>query len=401
MPDLSAEAWALTHFDPIDRERMQDPYPAYKALRDQCPVAHSDVHEKDGFWILSRYEDVLAAAQDPVRFASGPSISIPALGSPLPLLPVEANPPRHAGLRKLVAKALSPASVLTYEDRIRAHVIELIAKLAARGECDLVPEFAFPVPARMMFHPPLLGHPIPIAEDDWIATFQRWVHDLKTNPAKSAEAGRMILSYLERLLADREAHPQDDIPSGLFAEVRAGGDLNRSEALGILFVLFMGGIETPANAIGLLLLHLARHPESREWLRANPDKIPGAVEELLRYYGPSQGVRRTLTEDVLLHGQTLKKGDPVWLLLNGADRDERVFDCAEDIQFERRPNRHLGFGAGPHRCIGSHLSRLLLRIITQEIVTRAPDFRVRDGAELRWGMGVSRSLETLPVVFDR
>src|SRR5205823_4768423 len=143
MSEPTTEAWALEHFDPIDRERMHDPYPAYKALRDRCPVAHSDAHEPGGFWILSRYEDVLAAAQDPQRFASGPSISIPALGSPLPLLPVEANAPRHEGLRKLVAKALSPASVLTYEERIRSHVIELIGKLAARGECDLIPEFAF------------------------------------------------------------------------------------------------------------------------------------------------------------------------------------------------------------------------------------------------------------------
>ena len=177
----------------------------------------------------------------------------------------------------------------------------------------------------------------------------------------------MILAYLERLLADRDLHPQGDIPSSLLGVVKAGGDLNRDEALGILFVLFMGGIETPANAIGLLLLHLARHPESKERLRANPAEIPSAIEELLRYYGPSQGVRRTLTEDIVLHGKTLKKGDPVWLLLNGADRDDREFDAAAEIRFDRQPNRHLGFGAGPHRCIGSHLSRLLLRIITQEV----------------------------------
>jgi cytochrome P450 len=313
---------------------------------------------------------------------------------------VEANPPRHAWLRKLVAKALSPQAVATYEERIREHVIELIERLAARGACDLVPEFAFPVPAKMMFHPPLLGHPLPV-EGDWIAVFQGWVHDLKTNPAKSAQAGKMILAYLERLLADRDAHPQDDIPSELLEVVRSGGDLNRQEALGIMFVLFMGGIETPANAIGLLLLHFAHHPEDVERLRANPDEIPSAIEELLRFYGPSQGVRRTLTEDVCLHGQTLSKGEPVWLLLNGADRDELEFEHAQEIRFDRHPNRHLGFGAGPHRCIGSHLARLLLRVITQELVDRAPRFRLQDGAQLRWGMGVSRSLETLPVVFER
>jgi cytochrome P450 len=124
------------------------------------------------------------------------------------------------------------------------------------------------------------------------------------------------------------------------------------------------------------------------------------MEELLRFYGPSQGVRRTLTEDVEMHGKTMKKGDPVWLLLNGADRDEEAFDGADEFHYDRRPNKHVGFGAGPHRCSGSHLARLMLRVITEELVSRAPDFRVRDESALRWGMGLSRTLKNLPVVFD-
>lgn len=392
------ESWACRHFDPVDQARLQDPYPVYKILRDVCPIARSDAHE-GGFWVMSRYEDVRAALRDPVRFASGPSISIPALGSSIPLLPVEANPPRHGEIRKLVGKDLAGSAVIAHEGRMRGHVRELIAELAQAETCDLIRDFAFRVPAKMMFHPPFIGRPLSVAGDDWISTFQHWVHTLKTDPANSAAAGDRILEYLEKVLVDREQDPQNDIPSALVARYRDGEDLTKIEALGILFILFMGGIETPANAIGLVLLHYANDPEFSVQLRANPKTTSLVVEELLRVYGPSQGVRRTLTEDVELHGVTMKQGDAVWLTFNAADRDERFFDHPDELRYDRERNPHLGFGAGTHLCLGAPLARIMLKVILEEFAAHDVRITVQEGAELKYGMGNSRGLLSLPVKF--
>lgn len=185
------------------------------------------------------------ALQNSEVFASCPSISIPALSSPVPLLPVEANPPRHKYLRGLISQPLSPVAVRSYEAGLRQHVRHLLSHLRGKGTGDLIPEFAFPVAAKLMFQPPLMGYPLPTSTD-WISEFQHWAHTLRTDPERSADAGSKIFSYVERLMEHRRRNPQDDVPSKLNEEIDADNDFTHEDAVGLLFVLFMGGIETPS-----------------------------------------------------------------------------------------------------------------------------------------------------------
>lgn len=390
--------WLTRRFDPIDQARLQDPYPLYRELRERCPVAHSDAH-MGGFWVLSRYEDVRRVALDAETFASGPGIAIPPLGNPLPMIPLEVDPPDHEPLRRLVSPAFAPARMRPVEASARSCARQLVDAFAARGECDLVTELAYRLPVLTIWQRPLLGEPLTEGLGDWVATFQSWVHDFKHSQGRSAEAGATILAYVERVLDARRAEPADDIPSTLLNAEVAGRPLTREEQLGYLFILFTAGVETTAAALGSIFLFLAREPEVRARLAAEPELLDPAIEELLRFLGPVQAERRTATRDVEVGGCPIRAGESVLLLWNSAGRDEAEFADGETFVPDRFPNRHLSFGLGPHRCVGSHLARLTLRAAIQEVLERLPDYRVRDGAELRFSVGTNRSLVSLPVVF--
>lgn len=389
--------WVGQHFDPKDSARLRDPQPYYRALREDFPAAHSDAHE-DGFWVISRYDDVRKILLDTRRYASGPSHSIPAFGSSLPMVPLDANGERHSRFRRIANEPMTGAAIsrFGYEDRIREITRQRLRLLSEAGRGDLMSEIAFWVPAAIMFAEPLLGR---ATDDDdvWLSRLREHIFDLKYVPERSREASAAMEEVARKILADRAEQPGDDIPSRLVAAV-AAGEADHDEAVGMIVLLFFGGIETPANAIGLQLLHLVEHPEDRARLKAEPGLVASAVEELHRYYGPSQGGRRTLLEDVELHGNTLRKGDPVWVMKNAANHDATVFDQPSEIRLDRSPNRHVGYGVGAHRCPGAQIATLMLNVIVEEFVAWAGAIELAPGARPAWTMGTSRVLESLDVV---
>jgi cytochrome P450 len=392
--------WAGQHFDPTDSAMLSDPYRIFDWLREACPVAHSDAYETGGFWLLSRYEDVKSVAMDAANFSTGPSLSIPAVRHDLPLYPEEANGERHTFLRALVNAPLTRAAIAEnrYEAKARAIAAELLARLRERGHGEVVSEISLELPARVMFQQPLLGTPSGWSSS-WLAELRQFFHDHKYVPARSAEAARGLQHMVEIMLNDRRRSPQDDIPTRLLQEADSGA-LTMTEVTGMVFLLILGGVETPANAHGLMLLHMARHPELLDHLRAHPEDIGTTVDEVLRFYGPSQGIRRTVENEITVGGKQLKKGDAVWLMFNSADRDVAAFENGDVFDPARKSNRHLGFGIGIHRCIGAQLATLMMRVLLEELVGSGMRIRVADESDLRWAMGTSRSLRSLHVEVD-
>lgn len=401
MTDVSHDTdFVEHHYDPIS-PKVQYPYDYYAELRAKCPVAHSDAHEENGFWLLSRYQDVLAAARDHESFSNAGGITLPALGNPRPLIPLEVDPPDQLAYRGLLSPLFSPRQVARIEERLRDQTNMLIDAFVDRGECDLITEFCERQPTMALWQEPFLGDPIPIeGEDDWVGVFQAWIHDFAHEPTKTLEAGQQISAYLMRLIEHRRENPADDIPTLLVSAEINGRPLSEEEQHDYLMMLFAAGVETTAASLGAIFHFLARNDDVRGRLAAEPDLIPTAAEEFLRLLGPTQATRRTLKSDVELRGVTMSAGDPVVLLWGSADRDEEEFPAADKCVVDRFPNRHLAFGAGTHRCLGSNLARLELKLSLQELLRRIPDFKVPvDDSELEWAVGVDRSLKHLPIVF--
>lgn len=391
------EAWALHHFDHKSAQILDDPYPIYKLLRDKCPVVHSDAHE-DGFWAVSRYQDVKDVLLDTERFDAGkPSLSIPAFSRKL--YPAEVNGERHVILRRILASVLDNDTVATMEDRLRRHVGRIIDGMVAMKECDVVEEMAVQIPTYALFHPPYLGAPLPILGDRWAETIRDWVLEFKFIPEKSAAAGDHIVAYLLALIEERRKAPQDDIPTRLGILIEAG-EITNEEALAVAFSAVFGGIDTPASVIGFAMMHLAQHPDLKSALRDDVDLIPPVIDEVLRFYGPTQGLRRTANQDAYIGETRIPRGDSVLVMLNSASRDDREFERADAFIPNRRPNRHMGFGWGEHRCVGANAGRLMLRVTIEEVVSRAPDFHIKEGAKLEFLQSTGRTLRSLPIVFE-
>lgn len=414
MSDVDLD-WVKNHFTPTDKERLQDPYPVYAALRNECPITRSDAMQvefpdwapepyrgtvKDGFYVLSRYEDVYAIARDHETFISSAGTLLPNLGIPRPLVPQEVDPPRHLGFRNLVSPVFSPPSVAKLEDDIRAVATRLIDGFIDKGRCDIVSSFTERLPTYAVWREPLLGRPLPFVEEgDFEETITALVYDLNHNPERGEAASNEIRAYLERILADRAANPANDIPTSLLNAKINGEPISQVEQIDMLFLLFSAGIETTSAALSSWLLYLYRNPDLRSKLAGDLSLIPTAVEEFLRYLGPTQAEKRTVTCPVEIRGQKLEPGDSVMILWGSANRDEAEFEDADKFVVDRFPNRHLAFGAGIHRCIGSNLARLEARVALEELLTRIPDYRVVDPDSLVWDVGISRGLNRLEIEF--
>lgn len=365
-------------FDMGAPEWADDPYPVYERFRRECPVAHSDVYE--GYWILSRYEDVHFACQHPEIFSSYPN-PIPAnLGATGPLIPLEVDPPDHAKYRQILAPLFAPARIDALEADVRATVNELIDRFVALGRCEFVSELAKPLPSIMFLR--LMGWP---QEDAGL--FLEWtdkiVHGVPGDPEASQrvreECGLALYTYFAEILDARTEERQDDIVS-ILLDANFGGErpLNQFEILDIIFLLLIAGLDTTTSTLANAMVFLAEHPDHRQEIVSDPSIIPHAVEELLRLESPI-GPGRRLTQDFTMHGVDMKKDDRVLLLMGATGRDDAEFPKADEVDFSRYPNRHLAFGGGAHRCLGSYLGRLELRVALEEIHRRFPDYRMVPG----------------------
>jgi len=377
-------------FDPFVQTSAPDPHPVYRALLDREPLYRS---EERGLWVLSRHADVRAAILDPETFSSAQGV-IPSGFVPEKPILISSDPPTHTRLRKAVQRALTPRRVGALEPMIRDYARRLLDALPRGEEIDLVARFTQPLPMFVMSE--LLGVPM---EDR--PTFRRWadavVHTNLGSSAAIETAQRELYAYFAGVVAERRTKPREDLMSILLSPTEEGDTLSEDEMLGFCFLLLLAGIETTTAALGNAAALLDRERGERKRLLEDPSRIPTAVEETLRFDSPVQGLTRTLTRDVELHGRRLGKGERVHMLFAAANRDERVFAEPERFDTGRDPNPHLAFGFGVHFCLGASLARLELRIGLEELLARAPRYEVTDEKLLRVRSDTNRLFVRLPV----
>jgi cytochrome P450 len=347
----------------------------YAALRDRDPVHH--VARAD-FWVLTRFADVWAAASDPGTFSSSNGLTVAydeigatGLADAMPM--VFLDPPAHTEFRRLVTRDLTPRKVASIEPALRAFAVERIESARAAGAVDIVAHLFKPLPCFVVAH--YLGVP---PEDQ--PNFDRWTEAIvqaAAGGAASVDTGAIgeLLGYFSALVARRRREPADDIVSDL---ARLGeDDVSLARILGFAFTMVAGGNDTTTGMLAGAACLLTEHPEQRALLLGNENRIPNAVEELLRLTSPVQNLARTTTRDVEIRGVTIPAGKKVLLCYAAANRDEREFGpTAEDLDVERRIAKVLTFSYGTHYCIGAAAARLQGRVVLEELLQRCPDFRV-------------------------
>lgn len=390
---------AALDFDPFDPALHQDPYPVYRRLRNDFPVHHNP---RRRFWTLSRHADVHAALQAPDVFISGKGVYVGMpeddegrLTAEVPLL-ITTDRPRHTQLRALVSRAFTPRRIALLEPRIRAIARGLLDNIEGRREFDLVREFSGPLPTIVIAE--LLG--VPAEDQEWfkekstaVAQFDPSAPRGDTQMGPAIEIG----SYLAKVLAERRQDPRDDLLSALLAAEIDGERLSDVELIGFGFLLLVAGNETTTNLISNAAILLDRHRDQRRLLLEDPGRIPGAIEEFLRFDSPVQGLARTTAAPVTLHGVTIPEGSKVLLLFGSANHDERVIPDAERFDVLRALNPHLAFGFGAHFCLGANLARLEARVAFEELLARFPDYRMTQSRVERHCSGPIRGALRLPL----
>jgi cytochrome P450 len=347
-----------------------------------------------GYWVLTRAADIREAFQHPEWFSSTIT-GIPPTPRPRSLLPLELDPPEHGKYRHPLAPVFSPAAVARLEPHIRKRCVELVEGFAADGHCEFLSAFAVPFPSTIFVE--LLG--LPAAE---ATRFAAWNHELlhaHDRPEARAEAKGAIAAYLDELVTRRMAEGGgEDLFGVLLAASVDGRPLTKDEIFDYAFLLFVAGLDTVTAALGFAFAYLARQPEHRKELVADPSLVPGAVEDLLRAKAIVNPAR-TVTQDLDFAGVRMRAGDRVLLSTVLANRDPEEFEDPGRVCFDRPSNRHLAFGAGPHRCLGSHLARCELRVALEEFHRRIPDYRIEEGADIRAHGGGVLGIDRLPLVW--
>jgi len=392
------------HFNPMDPEFIADPYPTYHRLRAEDPVHHNPL----GFWVLTRYEEVVAALRDP-RLIKEPIAAFVAarFGAPMPamgLSMLDRDPPDHTRLRSLVNKAFTPRVVEGLRPHIQKIVDGLLARVEGAGTMDLIEEFAYPLPVTVICQ--MLGVPVEDRErfKQWGLDIARGLDAILLPPdsdvaRRSVAARRALADYFRALIAERRAAPRGDMLSDLIAAEEAGDKLSEDELLATCILLLVAGHETTVNLIGNGTLALLRHPDQLRRLREDPGLIASAVEELLRYDGPVQRTARIPREDITIGGRTIGKGEMVMPFLGAADRDPAQFPEPDRLDITRADNRHIAFGWGIHFCLGAPLARVEGQIAINTLVGRLPKLALAtDRPEFRQSLTL-RGLKSLPVSF--
>lgn len=375
--------WNPAEFDDVAARMAQ-----MDAVRHQCPVARTDL--RGGMWTVLGYKELVEVASDPATFSNGGS---PRFGRKLP--PLEVDPPEHTDFRRILQRFWLPSRIRAMEPSVRASAVSLLAPLIAQGGGDLAPGLAYPLPVMALCA--LLG-----VEDRYWPDIKQWSEDSLAAESTDAEeriraraAHDNLLAHAQMIVADRKARPRDveaDIASALLAAEVDGQRLDEELIAGVLRILISAGHNSTTNALGNILLFLGENADAQAELRKNPDRIPVAIEELLRCATPVQELPRYATRDVELAGCPIRSGDRLGMLWGSGNRDASVFDDADQVRLDRRPNRHLAFGHGIHTCLGAPMARMELRVAVEELLARTMHFAVA-GEVVRkpyHHMGVSR-----------
>jgi cytochrome P450 len=386
-------------FDVLDAQYVEDPFGIWDQLRTTCPIAHTD--RRGSTWLPTRYEDVTAIAHDIEHFSSLEVAVIPFEGEepeepvlPYGLPPISADPPLHTWTRRLLLPWFSHKRVEGYEAMTRSLCSGLIDGFIADGHADAAADYAQQIPVRVIAH--ILG-----VSPDLSDTFTGWVRDVlefADDHDRRVNGVQGLLQYFIAEVAQRRVEPGDDLLSELLRTEVDGAPIEDSLVLGAAALVLIAGVDTTWSAIGSSLWHLATHPDDRKRMTDDPEVMSLAVEELLRAYSPVT-MARIVTEDVDYRGCPMKAGDKVLMNFPAANRDPEVFEHADEVILDRAHNRHVAFGSGIHRCAGSNLARMELRIALEEWLRRIPDFALADGDDVTWAGGQVRGPRHLAVVF--
>jgi cytochrome P450 len=387
--------WA-TDFSHVEPEWSADPYPIQDELRQRCPIAHTE--RFGGGWLPTRYEDVAAVAYDPDHFSSRaiimsnfrpPLDDAPVGGSP----PISSDPPFHHDARKLLLPAFTKAAVARQERATRAFCHSLIDAFGDRPVVDAASDYAQHIPIRVIAD--MLGFP---PEDG--PRFREFVENtlegVNQDPDERIERMQQLFDYLLEQIRDHLDHPRDDLTTFLINVELYGSKLEADHVAGTMALLLIAGIDTTWSAIGASLWHLAKTPQDRERLVAEPALLPTALEEFLRAFAPVT-MARLVKEDMHWHGVDMKADDWILLSFPAANRDPAQFDRAGEVVIDRKVNRHAAFGLGIHRCVGSHLARMELRVALEVWLERIPGFSLADPSAVTWSAGQIRGPRALPL----
>jgi cytochrome P450 len=382
-------------FDAFTAE-LDDPFLAVCRLHDGPGViwATDASYGRPG-WIITRNDLMSEVLMDYEHFsAERPGMIADLLGVNLRLNPIEIDPPAHHGYRRILNPLFTPRAVNNLDAPIRQSCQELIDGFADRGSCEFIADFAAPFPSYVFLD--LMGMP-----RDMVASFLGWENALMRGPDMAARvaAARSIYNYLESFLAAQRQCPGNELIRAIATGEVDGLPLNHLEMMGMLYVLYVGGLDTVYSTLGWTMRHLATHPDFQQLLRDNPAILSNAVDELLRAFSVVV-THRAVAKDCSFHGVPMRKGDEVNLPLALANRDPRVFAEPHVVDVNRKP-RHLALGTGTHTCLGMHVARREIRVVLEEFLKRCHNIRIPVGDVYRFHTGRTFGIDYLPLVWDR
>jgi cytochrome P450 len=382
----------------MDPEMAKNPQPVFKEIREAMPVM-----PVEGMGVVLTSKALIDEAfRNPHIYSS--NAEAVDLGNHRPLIPLQIDPPDHKKFRKLLDPIFSPQKMAVLEEPFTKLVNDLIDEFIDDGEVDFAAKFSVPYPSQVfltLLGMPLDDLPLFLKMKDGIIRPDQAIGVPWDSPEMKAyqkETANSIYEYFEKVLDEREAEPQEDILSHFLAAEVEGAKLSRHDILDICFLFLIAGLDTVTATLDCMFAYLANHPEQRQQILDDPSIIPAVVEELLRWETPVMGVARVALEDTEIGGCPVAKGDMVMPMLSAANTDEAEFPDAEIIRFDREVNRHLAFGGGVHRCLGSHLARQELRIALREWHRRIPEYAVLEDHELVYTPAI-RSIDHFPMVF--
>jgi hypothetical protein len=396
-------------YDIFAQEYIKNPFPVWDDIRGgQCPVAHTE--RWGSSWMPTKYEDLFAIAQDIQHFSSRDVLVAPQGpppewdGEELPEVlrdydvgapPITSDPPVHTWARRLLLPPFSVGAVAKYEPETRELCASLIDGFIKNGRADGAVDYAQQIPPRVIAS--MLGIP-----QEEAATFTEWVRGFLelglTNTDLQSESARNIFTYLWERIQEHKDNPKDDLITYLLGATVDGEPVPEPHILGTCFLMLVAGIDTTWSSIGSAIWHLAENPQDRKFIIENPDKINTAVEELLRAYSPVT-MARYVAEDYQYDGCKMSEGDRVLMNFPAANRDPSKFEDPDKVILDRQVNPHIAFGVGIHRCAGSNLARMEMKVSIEEWLKRIPDFRLEHPDEVTWAGGQVRGPRTMSIVW--
>lgn len=401
---ISVDNWS-TDYEIFDPQYATDPVPIWKDLRDRCPIAHSDRHERS--YLPTKYADVQAIAKMPEHFSSRDPLVVPLpegvrndknfekYGANAP--PISSDGAEHAWTRRLLLLHFSPPAVEKHRAYTEDVCHRLIDGFIDSGHVDGATGYAQQIPPRIIAH--LLG-----VDEDRVDDFTYWVRAVLElglqEPALRVKYRDVIRNFFRETVADRRANPGgDDLISALLTATDPDGNpVDPEIVVGMANLQLVAGIDTTWSSIGSALFHLGTNPQDLERLRAEPELWPGAIEEFLRFYSPVT-MARVVDSPVTYGGIDFVPGDKVLMNFPGANHDPDVFEDPDTFIIDRSENRHVAFRAGIHRCAGSNLARLEMDVALRTFADRIGDFSVQTPSEVSWASGQVRGPRILPITF--